>query len=236
MGTPPLTMQVEDISLHTLQETTLHRIVELLSLAMPDIANSVSLRGALLAHVKDRQLEGLRYNETCSLALLESDPVALFVRKVRQVIGPALYYAGRERNVQILLMPMHIEALIRKMEALRAAGHPHLPCVAFHSTPHADAWQGIAQGNFDPGKCGRHDAGFYGRGTYFFTDVPVGGMGPRNVFLALILKGREFALNRCDGCPLQQGYDSHIAANRRQAGETVIFSKDQMLPVFLFDH
>merc|ERR550537_2023341 len=105
------------------------------------------------------------------------------------------------------------------MESLRREGRPHSPTVAFHSTPHSDASEGIAKGNFDPSKCGRHDAGYYGRGTYFHTNVPHGGAGQKNVFLALILKGCEFALHRRDGCPLQPGYDSHIAEDRRATGE-----------------
>merc|ERR1711979_84415 len=99
------------------------------------------------------------------------------------------------------------------MEALKKAGHPHLPCVAFHSTPHVDAREGISQGNFDPDKCGRHDAGYYGRGTYFHTNVPNGGAGNANVFLAVILKGLELAVPYQLGCPLTAGYDSHVAAD-----------------------
>eukprot|EP00661_Eupelagonemidae_sp_cell13_P018902 gene18902-biopygen9987 len=37
------------------------------------------------------------------------------------------------------------------------------------------------------------------------------------------------------GCARKAGYDSHIADDRRQTGETVIFSADQMFPVFLYD-
>lgn len=226
-------MQAEDARFDGLQVTTLHRIAQLLSLATPHVAKSAGVREALLAHTQDQELQGLRNGEARSLAIREQDPIAHFVSGVRQAMGAP---AGEEKNVRLLLMPLHTEALIKKMEALKAAGHPHLPCVAFHSTPHPDARDGIAQGNFDPNKCGRHDAGYYGRGTYFHTNVPQGGAGGRNVFLSLILKGREFALNRHDGCPLQEGYDSHIAADRRNTGETVIFSKDQMLPVFLYDH
>merc|ERR1711964_806000 len=115
------------------------------------------------------------------------------------------------------------------------AGRPWLPCLAFHSTPYADARIGISLNNFDPNKCGRHDAGYYGRGTYFHTKVPYGGAGPRNTFLSLILKGREFALTYRLGCQLEPGYDSHIAADRMHSGETVIFHPDQMIPVLRYD-
>jgi hypothetical protein len=226
-------MQAEDIRFDGLQMTTLHRIAQLFLLAVPHVANCAGVREALLAHAQDHELNGLRKGEARSLAVPDQDPIAHFVSGVRQALGAP---TDKERNVRLLLMPMHTEALIKKIEALKEAGRPHLPCVAFHSTPHPDAREGIAQGNFDPNKCGRHDAGYYGRGTYFHTNVPSGGAGAKNVFLSLILKGREFALHQCHGCPLQEGYDSHIAADRRQTGETVIFNKDQMLPVFLYDH
>jgi hypothetical protein len=137
-------------------------------------------------------------------------------------------------NIQLVILPTHVDAFTKKLEEFSSTGRPSVPCVAFHSTPHQDAWRGIACNNFDPEKCGRHDAGFYGRGTYFHTNVPFGGGGGSKTFLSLILKGVEYELNYRLGCPLEKGFDSHIAADRKDTGETVIFHQSQMIPVISY--
>jgi hypothetical protein len=139
-------------------------------------------------------------------------------------------------NIQLVILPAHVDAFTKKLEEFSSNGRPCVPCVAFHSTPHEDAWRGIARDNFDPEKCGRHDPGFYGRGTYFHTNVPYGGCcGGSKTFLSLILKGVEYELNYRLGCPLEKGFDSHIAADRKNTGETVIFHQSQMIPVISYD-
>jgi hypothetical protein len=138
-------------------------------------------------------------------------------------------------KIQLVILPARVDVFSQKLLELYSSDRPWKPCVAFHSTPHQDAWQGIAKDNFDPEKCGRHDAGFYGRGTYFHTNVPFGGGGGSKTFFSLILKGVEYELNYHLGCPLEEGYDSHIAADRKLTGETVIFHQSQMIPVISYD-
>eukprot|EP00927_Polykrikos_kofoidii_P018756 TRINITY_DN18736_c0_g1_i1.p1 TRINITY_DN18736_c0_g1~~TRINITY_DN18736_c0_g1_i1.p1 ORF type:complete len:366 (-),score=47.25 TRINITY_DN18736_c0_g1_i1:31-1128(-) len=142
----------------------------------------------------------------------------------------------RACHVRLWCMPWLTEGFCRKRLALKAAGHCDTPCVAFHSTPHQDAVAGILREGFDPAKCGRHDSGWYGRGTYFHTATPCGARGYENTFLALILKGRAYNAkqDRYHERDLQAGFDSHVADDRSMTGETVIFSRNQMLPVFLF--
>jgi hypothetical protein len=141
----------------------------------------------------------------------------------------------KDSTAELLILPEHLAAFVTTMQEFKKKGYPCKPCLAFHSTPFDDAYDGISRNNFDPQKCGRHDAGYYGRGTYFQTNLPHGGAGSRHTFFALILKGREYELMYRLGCPLEPGFDSHIAADRKNTGETVIFKKDQMLPVFCYD-
>jgi len=234
------------------------RLVELLSLACPDAARSVNLEKALI-HVEHsslchracqrprgpplkkkllckRAMRASRAPDACSKPrdkLLINVALNNFIHKSRCGIRSCPRH--NDSNAELLILPEHCAAFVRTMQDFKKRGYPCKPCLAFHSTPYVDAYDGISRNNFDPQKCGRHDAGYYGRGTYFHTNSPNGGAGSSHTFFALILKGREYELTYRLGCPLEPGFDSHIASDRKNSGETVIFKKDQMLPVFCFD-
>lgn len=233
-------------------------LAELLSLACPDAARSVNLEEALndaehsgLCHrschrlrgpplkkkgLRKRALRASRASDACPKPRekpLINAALNDFIHESRCGIGCCRRH--NDSTAELLVLPEHLAAFVMTMQEFEKKGYPCKPCLAFHSTPHADAYDGISRNNFDPEKCGRHDAGYYGRGTYFQTNLPSGGAGSRHTFFALILKGREYELTYRLGCPLEPGFDSHIAADRKNSGETVIFKKNQMLPVFCYD-
>lgn len=226
-------------------------LAELLSVACPDAARSVNLfkalndvesgqrpRGPPLKKklLRKRGMRASRASDACS-----KPPGKLFINAAlndfihESRCGICSCPRHNDSSAEMLILPEHLAAFITKMREFQKKGFPCKPCLAFHSTPYDDAYEGISKNNFDPEKCGRHDAGYYGRGTYFQTNLPSGGAGSRHTFFALILKGREYELTYRLGCPLEPGFDSHIAADRKNSGETVIFKKDQMLPVFCYD-
>eukprot|EP01012_Entosiphon_sulcatum_P016054 TRINITY_DN21009_c0_g1_i1.p1 TRINITY_DN21009_c0_g1~~TRINITY_DN21009_c0_g1_i1.p1 ORF type:complete len:707 (-),score=142.54 TRINITY_DN21009_c0_g1_i1:13-2100(-) len=216
----------------------LHSLITLLAQARPDMAyliDSAEARMSVMSQLPNK----LEHGETWEIPIPETSALYNYVHKTREAIGKggqANYFGSIvTKNLRLLILPQHTERFRKKQQELLQDGRPSDPCVAFHSTPHVDAMNGIVANNFDPEKCGRHDAGYYGRGTYFHTNVPHGGAGGANTFIALLLKGREYELTYRLGCPLQPGYDSHIAADRKATGETVIFKQNQMLPVFLYD-
>jgi len=215
------------------------RIVQLCTLACPGASQGLHAAFESLAP----SLHGMKEGEARSVPIQAGHPLLEFLGAVRREVhrrsGTPAPRQAQPAAAQLLILPGHTAAFVRKMEELRAAGRPCLPCVAFHSTPHRDAVRGISTGNFDPEKCGRHDQGYYGRGTYFHMNIAQGGAGG-DTFLSLILKGREYSVSGANGrgpklgAPLEPGYDSHVASDRLQTGETVIFHQDQMLPLMLY--
>jgi len=207
-------------------------ISHLLKLASPTAAQETAIDEALLSLQSDG---GAAWSSGESLVDVPSGhALANFLASAMTAVEPRMTGADLS-NIQLVILPAHVNAFTEKLHEFHSSGRPWKPCVAFHSTPHPDAWQGIAKNNFDPEKCGRHDGGYYGRGTYFHTNVARGGSGGSKTFLSLILKGIEYELTYRLGCPLEKGYDSHIAKDRKFTGETVIFHQSQMIPIISYD-
>lgn len=219
-------------------EAALLALSRLLKLASPIAAEEVFIDEVLLS-LRSEVDAALSTGETL-VDVPSEHALAQFLALARAAVaneglhGHMPEEAGLSK-IQLVILPAHLDTFSQKLLELHSNDRPWKPCVAFHSTPHQDAWRGIARGNFDPEKCGRHDAGFYGRGTYFHTNVPYGGGGGSKTFFSLILKGVEYELNYNLGCPLEEGYDSHIAADRKLTGETVIFHQSQMIPVISYE-
>eukprot|EP00052_Salpingoeca_macrocollata_P028388 m.274677 g.274677 ORF g.274677 m.274677 type:complete len:966 (+) comp22858_c1_seq4:1359-4256(+) len=108
--------------------------------------------------------------------------------------------------------------------------------LAFHGSRTAQAYESIAETNFDISKLakGSGDNGWYGAGIYFseFPETAQGYAGDNNsLLLSKVLVGKAYECpGRMDGKPLQAGHDSHRSPNRH---EIVIFNSSQILPMFI---
>jgi hypothetical protein len=106
------------------------------------------------------------------------------------------------------------------------------PVILFHGTTEQNM-ENILKTNFLIEKIGsKTDMGWYGKGFYFseYPGLSMGYSGHSYLLVCLVYAGNAYKMaNINTGCPLQQGYDSHISPD---GSEVVIFNPKNILPCY----
>jgi len=148
------------------------------------------------------------------------------------------------KKVENIIQADLVPRFEKKWEELRTK-YPDMviePKLAWHGTSDTSI-EGIRrQGLLVPGKNNEvghlNDSGWWGKGIYVSptASYSVSYMrGNRGLFLVSILLGKTVELGqheRMDGCPVKDGYDSHIA---EYGQEYVLFDEGQVLPCYLIE-
>lgn len=108
------------------------------------------------------------------------------------------------------------------------------PVLLFHGTREENI-EPILKTGFLLSKVGSStDMGYYGRGLYFSEWPHLSiqySRDSRRLFLCLVIVGKAFRMDKVvTGCPLTDGYDSHISPD---GSEVVIFDTDCIMPLYV---